>query len=705
MAIYFLVRKRADYDMRNALDNNIPKYSETKTFVESENMKILRLRAATIVLAIITVLQIAVTPVYGVVKRLRVGFNLHQAPYHFVNEDGLAVGLHIDMLNHIAKSAGYELDFVPMETGTMCMDALEAGEVDIVLDVSQKYPNSAWVSVALSEETVCSVSRIDTENRKTWDRSSVTVYQLGTLTPAISSKLSSNYSILASNQSDALQYLVSGKADILLGIRESVLYYLEDADYSDDYSIDNNYMGIIGFSLIVRENDYSLLRELNYEISKFRSSGEYGNIRKNWDYSRKETNLSWVKPVIVVLVTMVIAFSLYAIAAAYLRRKLQRLVDQQTADLQVANKQIAQNMERIKAESYLRNRIINYSYLGMVLFDSTFTIKLINNSALAISKATQVSSDVRLLHIFGDIVRKCGEQEIFTNALETAQVYAFVQDAVEYRYRFSIQKLPLDQITDILLVVEDITHEAAAQQAEFEQEKSRLLNQLVAGIAHEIKNPLMSIKNFADLVIEQRDNAAFMNDFASYVPSEVERINRLVEGLIGYAKPVKGVIERIDLSTLMWDVVFFAENTIGKKKIRLHTSIAPRQLIWGNQDQIKQVMINIIMNGVESMRDKIKRNPAIPFLTLNISLLDAGEISIIRIRDEGMGMSPEAISHCMDPFFTTKKNGTGLGLTLSKQYTQENNGTLTIRSEREKYTEISITFGRKKYATENSCHR
>lgn len=705
MAIYFLVRKRADYDMRNALDNNIPKYSEIKTFVESENMKILRLRAATIVLAIITVLQIAVTPVYGVVKRLRVGFNLHQAPYHFVNEDGLAVGLHIDMLNHIAKSAGYELDFVPMETGSMCMDALEAGEVDIVLDVSQKYPNSAWVSVALSEETVCSVSRIDTENRKTWDRSSVTVYQLGTLTPAISSKLSSNYSILASNQSDALQYLVSGEADILLGIRESVLYYLEDADYSDDYSIDNNYMGIIGFSLIVRENDYSLLRELNYEISKFRSSGEYGNIRKNWDYSRKETNLSWVKPVIVVLVTLVIAFSLYAIAAVYLRRKLQRLVDQQTADLQVANKQIAQNMERLKAESDLRNRIINYSYLGMVLFDSTFTIKLINNSALAISKAAQVPSDVRLLHIFGDIVRKCSEQEIFTNALETAQVYAFVRDTVEYRYRFSIQKLPLDQIADILLVVEDITHEAAAQQAEFEQEKSRLLNQLVAGIAHEIKNPLMSIKNFADLVIEQRDNAAFMNDFASYVPSEVERINRLVEGLIGYAKPVKGVIERIDLSTLMWDVVFFAENTIGKKKIRLHTSIAPGQLIWGNQDQIKQVMINIIMNGVESMRDKIKRNPTIPFLTLNISLLDAGEISIIRIRDEGMGMSPEAISHCMDPFFTTKKNGTGLGLTLSKQYTQENNGTLTIRSEREKYTEISITFGRKKYATENSCHR
>lgn len=668
-------------------------------------MKEHRLRAATIVLVIITVLRITVTPIFGVVKRLRVGFILHQAPYHFVNEDGLAVGLHIDMLNHIAKSAGYELDFVPMETGTVCMDALQAGEVDIVLDVSQKYPNSDWVSVALSEETVCSVSRIDTENRNTWDRSSVTVYQLGTLTPAISSKLSSNYSILASNQSDALQYLVSGKADILLGIRESVLYYLEDADYSDNYSIDNNYMGIIGFSLIVRENDYSLLRELNYEISKFRSSGEYGNIRKNWDYSRKEANLSWVKPVIVVLVALVVAFILYAIAAAYLRRKLQRLVDQQTADLQVANKQIAQNMERIKAESYLRNRIINYSYLGMVLFDSTFTIKLINNSALAISKATQVPSDVRLLHIFGDIVRKCGEQEIFTNALETAQVYAFVQDAVEYRYRFSIQKLPLDQITDILLVVEDITHEAAAQQAEFEQEKSRLLNQLVAGIAHEIKNPLMSIKNFADLVIEQRDNAAFMNDFASYVPSEVERINRLVEGLIGYAKPVKGVIERIDLSTLMWDVVFFAENTIGKKKIRLHTSIAPRQLIWGNQDQIKQVMINIIMNGVESMRDKIKRNPAIPFLTLNISLLDAGEISIIRIRDEGMGMSPEAISHCMDPFFTTKKNGTGLGLTLSKQYTQENNGTLTIRSEREKYTEISITFGRKKYATENSCHR
>ena len=81
-------------------------------------------------------------------------------------------------------------------------------------------------------------------------------------------------------------------------------------------------------------------------------------------------------------------------------------------------------------------------------------------------------------------------------------------------------------------------------------------------------------------------------------------------------------------------------------------------------------------------------------LTLSVTLSAQAENSVILIRDEGMGMSHNAIERCMDPFFTTKKAGTGLGLTLSRQYTQDNNGRLEIESQPGIYTQIRITFRR-----------
>ena len=112
-----------------------------------------------------------------------------------------------------------------------------------------------------------------------------------------------------------------------------------------------------------------------------------------------------------------------------------------------------------------------------------------------------------------------------------------------------------------------------------------------------------------------------------------------------------------------------------------------------NRDQIKQVLINIILNGMESMREKLADAPERQ-LKLTIMLTGENGVSRITIRDEGMGMTQQAIERCMDAFFTTKRAGTGLGLTLSKQYVQENNGQLTISSQPGEFTEICITFRR-----------
>jgi len=629
---------------------------------------------------------------------LRVAFNRHQAPYHFLDETGQAIGLHIDMLESIAGSADFQIEYFPMENGSDCLDALERGEVDLVLDITQKFSGSKWVTDALSEETVCTVALSDADTN--YDRPVVSI-QVGAVTPKISFHLNAARSVIVSNPRLALDYLISGKVDLAVILKESALYHLAELEETEVYSIKNNYLGMVSFSLRVPDNDYQLLHILNREINALRASNEYTEMRERWSYQTVDNgeSLIWLKRLVTILVIVVVVVGIYAITVTIVRRALRLQVEKQTVALQEANTEIRRQMEQLEAESDIRNRIIRYSHLGMVLFDEQYKIQLVNDSALFMSGEKSPLPDIRQLPVFGDIVRTCSEGAVFQIPdLEGAQTLSLNQSNQERRYRYNFQQVQSqDHAGVILLVVEDITKEEAQRNARFEEEKSRTLNQVVAGIAHEIKNPLTSIKAFAAALHDECDNPHFMEDFVCYVPSEVDRINRLVEGLIGYAKPAKGTPGYIDLSALVWETVFFARNMSPAKQVEISCEIEGGHMIYGIQDQIKQILINIIINGMESMKEKLAVCSPDRDLFLHISLREMDNCSCITVRDEGVGMSQEAIERCMDPFFTTKRTGTGLGLTLCKQYARENNGRLQITSEVGQYTEIQITFRREKH--------
>ena len=636
----------------------------------------------------------------AVTTHLRIAFNVNQAPYHFLDGEGKAAGLHIDMLERIAGHAGYELEYFPMETATACLEALESGEVDLVLEVSSLSSDDAWVTTPLSEETVCAVMSSADASAGDRSRTAVSAFQLGTITPAISAELNTSYALAVGGQKQVVDLLLSREVDIVVGLKESLLHYLEERHADDRYTIVQNYMGIVSFSARVPENDYHLLQVLNREISALRASGDYEQLRGQWISEADGQNyLLWLKAGAVVLTMAVSAMVLYVIFTSYIRRTLRMQVDKQTAALQMANQEIQEHLERLEQEGDMRRRIIRTSWLGMVLFDQNYEIKLINNSALAlIGQSRCPVHDVRQLKIFGEILAGC-TGDLFSGKEappgEKAETILLDVDGVERQYRYNIQKiLKSGSVSGILLAVEDITDEETRRHELFEAEKNRVLNQVIAGVAHEIKNPLTSIRAFTEAAKEAGSRPEFLEDFARYVPSEVDRINRLVESLISYAKPAKGVKERVDLSALLQECVFFAEGANRCRQISVEAEIAPGHYIYGSRDQIKQVVINIILNGMESMREKVEKQPEAGQLFLRITLTGEERCSAILIRDEGMGMSEQAIERCMDPFFTTKRAGTGLGLTLSKQYVQENNGHLLIRSQVGQYTEIRITFRR-----------
>lgn len=665
---------------------------------------------AALLAVLFILIAMPILPAQAEPLRLRVAFNQNQAPYHFVDEQGRPEGLHIDMLKHIAENIGYELELFPLNNSTECMEAIRSGKVDAVLDITNRLEDSSRITETLSEEIICIVSPKG-ETAENLSIDGVAAVQLETITPAISVQLQVARRLLLSDQKNAVEKLVSGEADIAVVFRESALYNLAQLEIMDQYEISNSYVGTISFALQVTREDRQLLHTLNKEIAHLRVSNTYSEMRKNWNQpDSQEMTYLWMKRLLPVLLIVLAVIGLYAIIGHNVRRALHRQVAKQTEDLQKANQEISRHLEQLEAESDMRNRIIRYSYLAMVLFDEYGRVLLLNNSAATLLGNRDNDPDEQLniadIPVFSEILRSCEAEKLFDeteSGAEGVRTIVIRRKEKPQRYRYSLQRIfKGGKVWAALLVVEDITDEEAQRNAKFEEEKNRTLNRVVAGIAHEIKNPLTSIKTFVKVLETAQTDPQFMKDFSRYVPAEVERINRLVESLISYAKPARAARERVDLTAVAQEVAFFAQSSNQNKRIHIASQIEEGQWIMGNRDQIKQILINIVINGKESMDEKLASLPGDTELMLQIALRGSEEGSTVTIRDEGMGMSAEAVEQCMNPFFTTKRTGTGLGLTLSRQFAKENNGELTITSEAGVYTQIQIEFRREQHEGENT---
>ncbi len=225
------------------------------------------------------------------------------------------------------------------------------------------------------------------------------------------------------------------------------------------------------------------------------------------------------------------------------------------------------------------------------------------------------------------------------------------------------------------------------------------LGTLAAGMAHEIKNPLVSIKTFTQLLPQQYQDEEFRRTFSSLVAREVARIDILVTRLLHFARPARASLVPIGLHTVLEDAVRLLEQQTRRHAIRLeHQFRAGDDRILGDADLLSQAFVNFILNAVEAM-------PEGGTLTISTDNLDAASRAFlpalnhqarrqlrVRIRDTGVGIAPENVARIFDPFFTTKSNGTGLGLSVSHGIIQEHGATMEVQSEPGRGTTFTIQF-------------
>jgi signal transduction histidine kinase len=199
--------------------------------------------------------------------------------------------------------------------------------------------------------------------------------------------------------------------------------------------------------------------------------------------------------------------------------------------------------------------------------------------------------------------------------------------------------------------------------------------QVAAGIAHEIKNPLASLKGFVQLMIKKgREHAK--TEYLTIMQDEIERIECLTNQFCMLSKPMDKVeYKTVNLQELVRKIVFLFEQQAMQKSVELtmlavDASVGPF-LIQGNSNQLKQVLINLIRNAIEATGEGGKVSIGCRKYKGNI---------VLTIKDNGSGMSLNDLDNLGTPFYTTKENGTGLGLLVSFEIIRHHGGKINIDS-------------------------
>jgi signal transduction histidine kinase/DNA-binding response OmpR family regulator len=223
-------------------------------------------------------------------------------------------------------------------------------------------------------------------------------------------------------------------------------------------------------------------------------------------------------------------------------------------------------------------------------------------------------------------------------------------------------------------MVDERTRELRAAQAQLIQsEKLAALGRLAAGIAHEVNNPLQPILNCLEVAIEDIENGQPVDAQGLRVAEqEVQRIKGIVSRLLDFARPTTGEIMRIDLRELVEEVTLFTQRQMERMQVRVTKRLEPVPPILGTPAQLKQVLLNLVLNAAESM-------PGGGDMT--VELYQDGQGVVLAVADTGTGIAPEALDRIFEPFFSTKSDGTGLGLSVTYGIVQGHGGTITVESE------------------------
>ena len=212
------------------------------------------------------------------------------------------------------------------------------------------------------------------------------------------------------------------------------------------------------------------------------------------------------------------------------------------------------------------------------------------------------------------------------------------------------------------------------------------LGELATGLAHEIRNPLAGIAGVIEIVGRDLPASSPAKAVVKDVREEIAQINRILTDLLGTARPRASEMRPSDLNTTVEHAVMLARQQVLSKPIKIEFTPAADLLEADHDsDQIHQVLLNLLLNSVQAIEGT-------GVVRVAVFTKAGGDDAVVTVSDTGRGIPPEHLPNIFRPFYTTKGNGTGLGLSLARRIVEEHHGRIDVESSSGKGTTFSVTL-------------
>ena len=249
----------------------------------------------------------------------------------------------------------------------------------------------------------------------------------------------------------------------------------------------------------------------------------------------------------------------------------------------------------------------------------------------------------------------------FVTGFLSSRIFAERRQVEENMQRLQESYAKLREQADLIMEIEDQLRQA---------DRLTALGELSAGMAHEIRNPLGSIRGTAEILKDALPADSRYGEFGEILISEVERLNKVVEDFLSFARSEQTETEDFDPNSVLREVLQFSRQQLKRQRTEIEWQEVALPRVIGNAGQFKQVFLNLILNALQAMGDKGR-------IRINGALDDKGRV-VLSFQDSGPGIATENLDKVFNPFFTTKSDGTGLGLAITYRIVQNHGGRISV---------------------------
>lgn len=322
--------------------------------------------------------------------------------------------------------------------------------------------------------------------------------------------------------------------------------------------------------------------------------------------------------------------------------------------------------EQFKHSELLKSKVFDWMGSGLLVIDNKTRISVINKKGMELGKI--ISSQ----EIVGQPLDK-----FFPNLAKTwfnwdkvAPLRTEIPLGEEMIIGATFTSIPEEQSS--LIIFSDITRIKQLERQVLEMEKLATLGELAAGLAHEIKNPLAGIKASLQLLSQGNLNSDQTTRLNRVIQRDIGRLDHLLSDFLSFARPGEPTFQKINLKETVQNCLLTLTSQYTWINFTMDKSIEHAIVTW-DPDQLHQVLLNLLLNSIQATTET--KEPVIAISWQK----DEGPPCLV-IRDNGCGLNPEGGKNIFDPFVTTKKEGSGLGLSIAQRLANQNNSWIEVKN-------------------------